>query len=74
MRRTISNILIIIFSAIIAFSGFRLYTIFHEYHEGEKQYEETIDELSRMLGGVTITDAVRQNAIELKKNNQMLLQ
>ena len=36
--------------------------------------EETIDELSRMLGGVTITDAVRQNAIELKKNNQMLLQ
>lgn len=41
MRRTISNILIIVFSAIIAFSGFRLYTIFHEYHEGEKQYEET---------------------------------
>ena len=41
MRGTISNILIIVFSAIIAFSGFRLYTIFHEYHEGEKQYEET---------------------------------
>lgn len=41
MRKTISNILIIVFSAIIAFSGFRLYTIFHEYHEGEKQYEET---------------------------------
>ena len=41
MHRTISNILIIVFSAIIAFSGFRLYTIFHEYHEGEKQYEET---------------------------------
>lgn len=41
MRRTISNILIIVFSAIIAFSGFRLWKIFHEYHEGEKQYEET---------------------------------
>ena len=41
MRRTISNILIVVFSAIIAFSGFRLYKIFHEYHEGEKQYEET---------------------------------
>ena len=42
MRGTISNILIIVFSAIIAFSGYRLYTIFHEYHEGEKQYEETV--------------------------------
>ena len=41
MGKAISNILIIVFSAIIAFSGFRLYTIFHEYHEGEKQYEET---------------------------------
>ncbi len=36
--------------------------------------DESIDELSRMLGGVTITDAVRQNAIELKKNNRQLLQ
>ena len=41
MRKTISNILIIVLSAIIAFCGFRLYTIFHEYHEGEKQYNET---------------------------------
>lgn len=41
MSRTISNILIIVFSAIIAFSGFRLWKIFHEYHEGEKQYSET---------------------------------
>lgn len=41
MNKTVSNILIILFSAIIAFSGFRLYKILHEYHEGEKQYEET---------------------------------
>ena len=41
MRRIISNILIIVFSAIIAFSGYRLWTIFHEYHVGEKQYEQT---------------------------------
>ena len=41
MRKTISNILIIVFSAIIAFSGYRLWTIFHEYHVGEKQYEQT---------------------------------
>ncbi|MBQ8329654.1 MAG: class B sortase, partial [Lachnospiraceae bacterium] len=41
MRKIIYNFLIIVFSAIIAFSGYRLYTIFHEYHEGEKQYEET---------------------------------
>ena len=41
MSRTISNILIIVFSAIIAFSGFRLWKIFHEYHEGEKQYSDT---------------------------------
>ncbi len=41
MRRVISNILIIVFSAIIALSGYRLWSIFHEYHEGEKQYEQT---------------------------------
>ena len=41
MRRTISNILIIVFSAIIAFSGFRLWKIFHEYHVGERQYTDT---------------------------------
>lgn len=48
MSKTISNILIIVFSAIIAFSGFRLWTIFHEYHEGEKQYKETADSYVHM--------------------------
>ena len=47
MRRTISNILIIVFSAIIAFSGYRLWKIFHEYHVGEKQYEQTADNYVR---------------------------
>lgn len=47
MRRTISNILIIVFSAIIAFSGYRLWKIFHEYHVGEKQYEQTADSYVR---------------------------
>jgi sortase B len=41
MRRTISNILIIVFSAIIVISAFRLWKIFYEYHAGEKEYEET---------------------------------
>ena len=40
MRRIISNILIVVLSAIIAYSGFRLWSIFHEYREGEKQYEQ----------------------------------
>ncbi|HAK57400.1 MAG TPA: DNA repair protein RecN [Lachnospiraceae bacterium] len=30
-------------------------------------YDESIDELSRILGGVEITDAVRENAIEMKR-------
>jgi len=41
MRRTISNILIVVFSAIIVISAFRLWKIFHEYRAGEKEYEET---------------------------------
>ncbi len=41
MNKTVSNILIIVFSAVIAFSGFRLFTILREYHEGDKQYKET---------------------------------
>ena len=41
MRRTVSNILIIIFSAIIAVSGYRLWKIFREYHEGTQQYNTT---------------------------------
>ena len=41
MGKTISNILIIVFTAIIAVSGFHLWKIFHEYHVGEQQYEST---------------------------------
>lgn len=37
----------------------------------ELSEEESIDELARMLSGVKITDAVRQNAIELKKLNNV---
>ncbi len=33
----------------------------------ELDYDESIDELSRILGGVEITDAVRENAIEMKR-------
>ena len=40
MRRAVYNILIIVFTAIIAYSGYRLWSIFHEYREGEKQYEQ----------------------------------
>ena len=41
MRKIISNLLIVVLTAMIAFSGFRLWNIFHEYREGEKQYEKT---------------------------------
>ena len=47
MRRTISNILIIVFTAIIAVSGYRLWNIFHEYHVGEQQYESTASKYVR---------------------------
>ena len=40
MRRTISNILIVVLTAVIVFSGYRLWNIFHEYRVGEKQYEQ----------------------------------
>ena len=35
--------------------------------------EESVEELARMLGGIEITEAVRNNAIEMKKmaKNQM---
>ena len=29
--------------------------------------EESVDELARMLGGMSITEAVRNNAVEMKK-------
>lgn len=31
------------------------------------EYEQSVEELARMLGGVQITDAVRENAREMKK-------
>ena len=41
MGKTVSNILIVVFTAIIAVSGYHLWKIFHEYHVGEQQYEST---------------------------------
>lgn len=41
MRKVISNILIIIFAAIIGVSGYNLWKIFSEYHAGTQQYKET---------------------------------
>ncbi len=46
VKITITNILIIVLSAVIAFSGFRLWNIFHEYHEGDKQYSDTASRYS----------------------------
>jgi hypothetical protein len=58
-----------------------------EHHQNEKNVEndatvtgitmlseeESVEELARMLGGIEITEAVRNNAIEMKKmaKNQM---
>ena len=47
MRRIFSNILIVVLSAVIVFSGFRLWNIFREYREGEKQYEKAASDYVR---------------------------
>lgn len=40
MKRILSNILLVISIVGVIFSGYKLYTIFHEYHEGNVEYKE----------------------------------
>lgn len=44
MKRLFINVLLIIFVGILAFSGYRLYSIFSEYRRGRKQYEKTAEQ------------------------------
>ena len=41
----IGNIVLVIAIAVFIFSGYKLYMIFSEYHEGEKEYESILDEV-----------------------------
>lgn len=43
-RNLISNIVLVIAVAVFLYSGYQLYTIFSEYHKGDKEYDSVIDE------------------------------
>lgn len=44
MKRIIINLLLIVFVGILAFSGYRLYSIFSEYRRGREQYKKTAEQ------------------------------
>ena len=41
----ISNIVLVLAVGVFLFSGYKLYTIFSEYHKGDKEYETIMDEV-----------------------------
>ncbi len=41
----VSNIVLVLAVAVFLFSGYKLYTIFSEYHKGDKEYETIMDEV-----------------------------
>lgn len=43
-RNILSNIVLVIAVVVFLYSGYQLYTIFSEYHKGDKEYESVIDE------------------------------
>lgn len=43
-KNLVSNIVLIIAVAVFLYSGYQLYTIFSEYHKGDKEYDSVIDE------------------------------
>ena len=44
-RSIVSNIVLVLAVAVFLFSGYKLYTIFSEYHKGDKEYETIMDEV-----------------------------
>jgi sortase B len=44
-RNLISNIVLVLAVGVFLFSGYKLYTIFSEYHKGDKEYETIMDEV-----------------------------
>lgn len=45
VRRIISNVVLVVAVVAFLFSGYKLYTIYSEYHKGEKEYETVEDEV-----------------------------
>lgn len=43
-KSIVSNIILAISVVVFLYSGYQLYTIFSEYHKGDKEYESVIDE------------------------------
>ncbi len=44
-QNIVSNIILVLALAVFLFSGYKLYTIYSEYHEGDKEYEAIMDEV-----------------------------
>ena len=44
-RKLVSNIVLVLAVAVFLFSGYKLYSIFSEYHKGDEEYETIMDEV-----------------------------
>ena len=44
-RDVVSSIILVLAIGVFLFSGYKLYTIFSEYHKGDKEYESIMDEV-----------------------------
>ena len=47
MKKIIINVLLIVFTAVLVFSGYRLYSIFSEYRRGREQYRKTSEQFMK---------------------------
>lgn len=58
MKKWVLNLILIVAAIVFCFSAYQLYTIFHNYHESEKEYDritdENVTELSEAEGGFTV--------------------
>lgn len=48
-RAIISNIILVVAVAVFLFSGFKLYTIYSEYHKGEKEYDSVTEDVVKKV-------------------------
>ena len=47
MKKIIIDVLLIVFTAVLVFSGYRLYSIFSEYRRGREQYRKTSEQFMK---------------------------
>lgn len=60
MKKALYWILIILCLAVLLFSGYKLYSIFHEYAEGENVYQNTADRYTSQRSDLLIDDPVKE--------------